>query len=113
MRSRAPVALMEQAVMGLVCALAAAVCWRLFALAEETSRRSMLRDRAVVEVQNTAELLKATGGTYRPPENGDWTLEVRPVQTGQPLLAAADVTAYDEMGELFSLRVSWQEADHG
>lgn len=114
MRSRAPLALMEQLVMALVFALAAAICLRAFALADQMSRRNETRDRAVVAVQNAAELLKQTHGSCRPKEAGeDWTLTVIPVESGQPLLGVADVVAADGEGELFRLRVEWQEADHG
>lgn len=109
MRSRAPLALMEQMVMVLVFSLAAAVCLRAFVLADQTSRRSAVRDRAVVAVQNTAELLKQTRGAYRPPAGKDWSVTVCPVDSGSELLGAADVVAADEAGELFRLRVEWQE----
>ncbi len=61
MRSKAPLALMEQAVMILVFALAAAVCMRVFVWSDRTSKRSEALDRAVVEVQNAAETVKYEG----------------------------------------------------
>ena len=61
MRSKAPLALMEQLVMVLVFALAAALCLQVFVLSNQTSRRSAAIDRAVLECQNAAETLKATG----------------------------------------------------
>ena len=54
MRSKAPLALMEQLVMVLVFALAAALCVQVFVLSYQTSRRNEARDRAVLEAQNAA-----------------------------------------------------------
>lgn len=62
MRSKAPLVLMEQMVMLLVFALAAALCLQAFVKSDEMSRRSEARDRAVVEAQNAAELIRYYGG---------------------------------------------------
>lgn len=62
MRSKAPLALMEQAVMILVFALAAALCLRVFVWSDRAGKRLTAVDRAVVQVQNMAETLKRTGG---------------------------------------------------
>ncbi len=61
MRSKAPLALMEQAVMVLVFALAAALCLRVFVWCDRTSDRGIARDRAVIEAQNAAEIMKNEG----------------------------------------------------
>lgn len=58
MKSKAPLILMEQLVMLLVFALAAALCVQAFALSDRTSLRNAARDRAVLEAQNAAEALK-------------------------------------------------------
>ena len=65
MSSKAPLALMEQAVMILVFALAAALCMRVFVWSDQASKRGQALDRAVVEVQNAAEAVKAEGGRTR------------------------------------------------
>jgi len=62
MRSKAPLTLMEQVMMVLVFALAAALCVQVFVFSGQTSRRNEARDRAVLEAQNAAETLKAIGG---------------------------------------------------
>ena len=62
MRSRSPLALMEQLVMVLVFALAAALCLQVFAFSDSMSRRNEAVDRAVTQCQNVAETLKAAGG---------------------------------------------------
>ena len=62
MRSKSPLVLMEQLVMVLVFALAAALCLRVFAASDQMAKRNEAVDRAVVECQNAAETLKAAGG---------------------------------------------------
>ena len=62
MRSKAPLALMERLIMVLVFALAAALCLQAFALADRMSERNAARDRAVMECQSAAEILKASNG---------------------------------------------------
>ena len=61
MRSKAPLALMEQMVMLLVFALAAALCLQAFVKSDALSERSEARDQAVVLCQNAAEAIKHTG----------------------------------------------------
>ena len=138
MRSKAPLALMEQLVMVLVFALAAALCVQVFVLSDRTSRRNEARDRAVLEAQNAAEELKSVhgdfeqmtglyGGTWNGQLWGrsydaDWARDgddyhvlVTPADSGDALLGAAEVTVYTAEGDLlFTLPVAWQEvADHG
>lgn len=64
MRSKAPLVLMEQLVMLLVFALAAALCVQAFALSEKTSARNAARDRAILEAQNAAEAMKGNDLAY-------------------------------------------------
>lgn len=61
MRSKAPLALMEQAVMILVFALAAVLCLRMFVWSDTASERGADRDMAVLRVQSAAELIKSEG----------------------------------------------------
>ena len=141
MRSKAPLAMMEQLVMVLVFALAAALCVRIFALSDRLSRESVTRDQAVSAVQNAAETLKACRGdcaeaarmlggvwdgaawsiayddgwTMMPAgEEGVYCLLAVPADSGQELLGMADVSASTWQGEeLYSLSVAWQEVPHG
>ena len=137
MKSKAPLALMEQLVMVLVFALAAALCVQVFVLSGQTSRRNESRDRAVVEAQNAAEVLKGLHGDYEaacaawggawngavwgisydarwaPAENADqaaYHLLVTPADSGTDLLGTASVSVYGADGELLvTLPVAWQE----
>ena len=61
MKSKAPLAMMEQIVMVLVFALAAALCLHTFVLSGKISRMTEAKNRAVVEAQNVAELIKSRG----------------------------------------------------
>lgn len=58
-RSKAPLALMEQVIMVLVFALAAAICVQAFVMARSMSIRSKTRDRAIEMCQSAAEQYKA------------------------------------------------------
>ena len=136
MRSRAPLALMEQTVMVLVFALAAALCLRAFVLADGISRQVEATDHAVLWAESAADTLKARKGdlaraaaelsgnfdgqcwTILLDENwretaGEptYTLTAQPIQSGQPLLGKAQIDVTEKNGDsLFSLEVCWQEA---
>lgn len=62
MRSKAPLALMEQMIMLLVFALAAALCVQAFVKSDSISTRSEARDRAALAAQSAAETIKYIGG---------------------------------------------------
>ena len=139
MRSKVPLALMEQLVMVLVFALAAALCVQVFVLSDRTSRRNEARDRAVLEAQNAAEELKSVHGDFAQLTDlygGTWNgqlwgrsydehwekdsgtaynLLVVPADSGEALLGTAEVMVYTAEGDLLvSLPVAWQEvADRG
>lgn len=131
MRSKAPLVLMEQIVMLLVFALAAAVCLQSFVKSDQLSEASAARDQAVVVAQNTAEMLKSTGSDGHTVAgvhiqyDADWqvtqatdsvqaryTLIANRVDTGVPGLAAANVAVHDNGNGklLFELEVAWQES---
>jgi type II secretory pathway pseudopilin PulG len=130
MRNKAPLALIEQLVMLLVFALAAALCMQVFVKADRLSRRDAAQSHAVLTAQNAAETLKSTAGDYAAaaaayggvwdgevwvldvPEETDCHVEVTPAAQTQPLLGEATVTAYAADGEvLVQLPVAWQEAN--
>lgn len=62
MRSKAPLAMMEQIVMLLVFALAAALCLQAFVKSDQLSKRSEARDHAAVQCQSAAEAVRHCGG---------------------------------------------------
>ena len=65
MKSKAPLSLMEQMVMLLVFALAAALCLQAFVKSDQISRQSEARDRAVVLCQSVAEVIRHNGGDLK------------------------------------------------
>ncbi len=83
MKNKSPLALIELLIMLLVFAAASALCLRAFYLSDRTSMENEVRDTAVMEVQNAAELVKhfagdlakcaeAYGGTYT---NTQWVVD--------------------------------------
>ena len=133
MKSKAPLSLMEQLVMLLVFALAAALCLQVFVLSGQMSRMSEARDRGVTAVQ---EVIKASGGDVQqcemllggssdgqlwqigydadwkevPMEQASYQLRVTPVATEIPGLGSAQVSALEKDGDiLFQVTISWQE----
>lgn len=137
MKSKTPLALMEQLAMVLVFALAAAVCLQVFVLADRLSRTCEARDQAVIAAQSAAETLKgyhgdyeravqSLGGTLKDQQwqlnydenwqqtetNAAYRMTVTPANGEQMLLGMADIAVYNESGErLFELSVAWQEVD--
>lgn len=63
MKSKAPLALMEQMVMLLVFALAAALCLQAFVKSDQISLKSQTRSNAAFAAQNTAEVIRYNGGS--------------------------------------------------
>lgn len=123
MRSKAPLALMEQAVMVLVFALAAVLCLRVFVWSDSASKRGSAKDRAVIEAQTAAELIKnegksgcgeeaalravceRLGGTYDGAEgqlrlgyDADWQITDEEENMSYILIASADESGNDMLG---------------
>lgn len=124
MKHKSQLRIIEQTIMILVFAIAAAICLKAFFATSEISSGLRLRDLAVTEVQNTAETLKATGGdfdetagllggeydgnTIRTGFEGFTVCAVPIHEEGLP--PEAEITALDEAGNaLFSIRAAWQE----
>lgn len=136
MKSKAPLALMEQILMVLVFALAAGLCLQMFVLANQVMQRCEAKDQAVIVAQNTAEVLKLNRGDAQKCEatlGGQWDADawqigydadwqeadcdeaeylVRavPVETDNPYLGCADISVQTADGDcLFQVSVAWQE----
>ena len=142
MRSKAPLVLMEQMVMLLVFALAAALCMQAFVKSDQLSQQIVDRDQAVSLCQNAAEAIRASKGNFAQAAKllgadtydsdslmvdyaKDWTpaedtmgytLGVTRLEEDQPGLGRAAVWLRDEQEEteLFRLEAAWQEVSiHG
>lgn len=127
---RACLILMEQVLMLLVFAVAAAFCVQAFALSRDMSLEAAGLDSALAEAQNAAELLKSSGGTAGEgldllgsvlggrQADGRWqtaagscTLEAA-VEAGCTV-ETVTIRCLDSEGEvLFSLPVAWQAGEH-
>lgn len=124
MKNRTSLVLMEQLVMVLVFALAAALCLGVFVKADQISRETRCRDEAVLLAQNGAEVLKSCAGSLENAaeilggtvtENGlqvrsdGFTLVITPEDSGIPGLGQARIAVYLEEEPIFTLRTGWQE----
>ncbi|MBR4290203.1 MAG: hypothetical protein IKT52_06155 [Oscillospiraceae bacterium] len=112
MKSKAPLFLMEQLVMLLVFALAAALCLSVFARVNAISLQIVRRDEAVLLAQNAAELLQATGDPEAVENIGeDSGFFLRVIEEDSKItgLCQAKIVVFYEDEEVFSLRTGWQE----
>ena len=108
MRSKASLLLMEQLVMLLVFALAAALCLNVFVRADEISRQTAVWDEATRIAQNAAEVLKS-GGNPELTENSRFELRIVEEPSGIDGLRQANIVVFYENSEVFSLRTGCQE----
>ena len=112
MKGKASLLLMEQLVMILVFALAAALCLQVFVKAGEISEETARRDQAVILARNGAEVLKATHGDVSAAEalggNG-YRVTVNLCQSQQSGLTRAQIDVFFGEELLFSLETGWQE----
>lgn len=122
MKSKTPLVLMEQLIMVLVFALAAAVCLRLFAVSEQISRKNEAISQAVLIAQNAAEQLKSSQGDPEAaaqillPDSDEWEyrLEIREEETSINGMGSARILVYGRDGKkaeelLFEIPTAWQE----
>ena len=73
MRNKTSLALMEQLIMVLVFAAAAAICLRMFTLSDRLSKEQEAKAHAAFLAQNTAEWLKDREGSISElPEDSGW-----------------------------------------
>jgi len=122
MKNKTPLVIMEQTVMILVFAFAAAVCMQVFVYSDKLSHHNQQRDNAVTVAQNTAEMLKYSGGeaeytiyydlNWQPvseQENAAYRLETIYTESDNPKLWAAEIKVYGSDNELlFELPVAGQ-----
>lgn len=137
MRSKAPLALIEQVIMLLVFALAAVLCLRAFVWADTQSARNDRCAQALVQAQNAAEVLKSYDGDFQSAAkiwggNGNdagweihfdrywqqtegrdtYLLRVTPEDSNLDYLGLARVEVFQNGDRLAALDIAWQEVDH-
>ena len=127
MRTKSPLVMLEQVVMLLVFALAAALCLRAFVQADSMSKTNAARDEAMVQVQQAAEVVKHCRGDLEQAADileghwdgetltipaADFTVTAVPVPTDDDLPGMAEISAADPKGTLlFRVSVAWQRED--
>lgn len=124
MRSKASLMLMEQLVMVLVFALAAALCLGVFVKADGISKETALRDRAVILAQNGAEVMKSCSGDLKTAadilggtadettvtvQDGELTMKIEKTPSDIPGLGLAEVRVWGGNAVMFTITVGWQE----
>ena len=125
MKSKSPLVMLEQLIMILVFALAAALCLQAFALADGQSKKSSAQDIAMLEVQRAAEIIKHCSGNMAEAadilecEAGENTLEYEAegfsihaehLSSAAEYLGTARVWAEDENGQsIFEIELGWQQ----
>lgn len=124
MKNRTSLLLMEQLVMVLAFAIAAAVCLRLFGAAWQINRQTELRSEAAVLAQNGAEAVKGcqgdlekagmildgeTNGGVLTVSDGELVMQIIRLPDSIPGLGQGEIRVMQEQEELFFLAVSWQE----
>ena len=127
MNKRHTLTLMELAVMFLVFALAAALCMQCFTRVELKNRENICRDRAMIQLQNAAEVLRQQGGDFAAAaqqhggtwDGSRWILEfeeyrivVQPEDTRLPCLGGARLEAIYRGSVLIALDLRWQEGSY-
>ena len=124
MKSKSPLVMLEQLIMILVFALAAALCLQAFALADGQSKNSAARDIAMLEVQRAAEIIKHCGGDITEAaaileceagENGleykadGYSIRAEHSDSPEEYLGTTRVWAENEAGEhIFEIELGWQ-----
>jgi len=126
MRSRASLVIIEQVVMLMVFALAAALCLKAFVWSDTRSAEIFARDKALLHAQSAAEVVKSCGGDLAAAaeilggsadENGltvnydDYVLSVTPAEEELQYMSSARVCVYDDAQQITSLKIAWQEVD--
>ena len=120
MKSKAPLVMMEQIVMVLVFALAAALCLQTVVLSSKISEMTAAQNRAMIEAQNAAEAMKSgdtVGETFfdgnwqiiREEDSAEYRMKVFYTESGKlPVWQAEIVLTTAEGEELVRIPVAGQ-----
>ena len=124
MKNKTFLPMLEQMIMILIFALAAAFCLQGFAAASRISKRQAVLTEAVVTVQNTAEILKSSQGDFELASEllgGIVTTEGLQIPTDDyvvtactaaeeyDLLSSAKIEVMYNTKILYELTITWQE----
>ena len=138
MQNKAPLALIELTVMILIFSVAAALCLQAFAWSDLTSAQIQKQDKAMLQAETAAEVVKGCGGDFAEaaellygqcldgvdgltvyfdrdwlPADGEdsaYRLDAVRKESGNVMLGEAEITLWDQEGTcMFQLPVCWQE----
>lgn len=109
MKSKASLLLMEQLIMILVFALAAALCLQVFVKSAEIARQTACQDTAVQTARNAAEIYKQGEDPHAALKDNHFSVEVTEDTEDIPGFAGATIAVSCECGVHFSLRAGRQE----
>ncbi len=135
MKQKTSLVLIEQAIMLLILAAAAALCLRGFVWSESQSLRNTQRDAALTQLQSAAEVLKYHKGDFasaslsygglvadgqwqlsfdenwkQTTQSGTYRLSAAPVDTQSPYLGGAALQLFRQDNTLLAeLTIYWQE----
>lgn len=109
MKHKTSLVLMEQLVMVLVFAMAAALCLGAFAASWRIDRETEDQTQGALLAQNAAELLK-NGQDPRSLETGSYRLEIAGAASAVPgYLQQAVITVFRDDRAVYRLETGWQE----
>ena len=125
MRNRTSLALIELVLMFFVFALASAWCLRGFVWADQQLEQQVKKEKALLQVQNMAEILQSVKGNlpqeewiqgydldWNPTEeNPVYILEVKREESQVPLLGCAKIIVRENKQILMEMAVAWQEVE--
>ena len=112
MKNKSTLSLIEQMIAGIIFAVAAAICLKVFAFSDAVSRDGNERSEAIICAQNAAEVLKDSHGdvekALEAAADGKTACAIRLLESGSEYLGKAEIIVGDE-GEQTRLTVCWQE----
>ena len=134
MKGKTALTLIEQSIMLLILAFAAAICLKAFVWSDTLSNQNSQRDRALIEIQSAAEVLKAHQGdldtaaqTYggeilseqwilhwdadwqRNSQPAAYLLTAYPLSSQTPYLGCAQLILHQGDRVITTLQICWQE----
>lgn len=124
MKNKVSLVMMEQLLMVLVFALAAALCLGIFAKTDQMSKQTDLRDGAVLLAQNGAETMKACAGDMEQAaeilggtadgktaevQSEGYRMVMTCLESDVPGLGQGNIEVYWDENLLYTLWTGWQE----
>jgi len=113
MKSKTPLALIEQTLMILVFSIAAAVCISAFVHADSVSENTKALSTAVFKAQAAAELFKAGEDDISLDDESGFSLSLSYKDSPHQNLIAAEITVCDEDGDILCVLPVYRQKEGG